>query len=97
MTFPDWAREIHAYLKRYVPDAQAKGSSKSVRFTRSTLTVRLQPDGNVWWVHFERAGAFAMPPLSVDQHTPKTARAVAKTIMGFFDDALSTPHNPTIS
>lgn len=92
LAFREWVRVVYQTVHRFIPDAKASGSTKAVKLSCGALTVRIQPAAEVWWVHFERDGAFAMPPLSVCRHDPLTAQNVAGTIVGFFDATLSTPN-----
>lgn len=89
--FAWWTRAVHEYVNTALGDVHARGNSMRVTFTRGSIGVEIVPDNDIWWVHFHRGGAFAMPSLYVSQHDGATARNVAKTIMGFFDATHSTP------
>lgn len=91
LRFREWSRSVHERVQSFLPDVTATGSSKGATWQRGSLVVRIVPDGQVWWTHFDRAGTFAMPPLCVERHDAFTAAVVADTMLGFFDSALSTP------
>lgn len=88
-TFGKWLEVVAEEIRKHLPDVHAARSSASATFSNGRLVVRIKSGEPVWWVHFERAGEFAMPPLSIEIHDDRTARSVAKTMLGFFDANLS--------
>lgn len=79
-------------MREYVSDTHASGTGKGVTIAHFEFSVRIVPDGAIWWVYFDhKSGVFRMPPLAVTRHDFWTVRNVAETIIGYFDPALSTP------
>lgn len=89
LAFAPWARIVRASILERL-SLRATSTPKTATFSSDVLTVRIDASRSTWYVHFERHdGAFAMPPLAIDQRTAETARNVARTVLGFFDATLS--------
>lgn len=86
-----WTSSMHRRMRAALGDLAVTASAERVTWRRGGLTAWVEPEGEVWWVQFERHGAFAMPPLCVSRHDAFTAACVAKTMLGFFDARLSVP------
>ena len=86
-----WASQVNRQMRSALGDLGVTASSGRITWSRGGLVAWIEPSDTIWWVQFERHGAFAMPPLCVSRHDAFTASCVAKTMLGFFDAKLSVP------
>jgi hypothetical protein len=96
MAFPEWAAEIVAGVRRYLPDARAvRKGARLVIIRHGELEARLVDDGGAFCISFRAGDAKTMSSLvDRDRRDAHTTSTLAHSVAGFFDAKFTRAENP---
>lgn len=85
LPFESWTRLLVARLREMLPEVAATRRGKLVTLRYSDATATIEDRHPTWVVHFAANAA----GLAIDRFDDFTARTVAKTLAGHFNDRWS--------
>jgi hypothetical protein len=87
LDFDSWNRRLVACLRQKLPNVVAVRRGKVATLGYGDRSVTIEDRHPTWFVNFSAN----MAGLALDRFDDFTARTVAKTLAGYFDDRFSKP------
>lgn len=82
LEFDTWSRRLVARLREMIPEVQATRRGKTATLAYRDRTATIIDRHPTWVVHFSAN----MAGLAIDRFDDFTARTVARSLAGYFDD-----------